>query len=183
MSRPFRRRNALAIHDLHYGPNMTPMVDVVMVILVFFMASAVVLGPEWFLKASLPTPGRAAASDEPPITLRIALAPQGAATVARVDGGEPMSLSALRDTILEATNRGREVRREVVVVVDPRADVAYEDVVRVHELASELGIARIGLAPAPGAPRPAPAPDAPPDSPPPANTGSRERPIRTPLEP
>ncbi|MCP2732564.1 biopolymer transporter ExbD, partial [Limnofasciculus baicalensis] len=51
---PSRKRNALAQHDLHYGPNMTPMVDVVMVILVFFMASAVFLGPEWYLKTAIP---------------------------------------------------------------------------------------------------------------------------------
>jgi len=34
---------------------MTPMVDVVMVILIFFMASAAFLGAEWFLKAAIPS--------------------------------------------------------------------------------------------------------------------------------
>lgn len=47
----FRRRHAGARAALHAGPNMTPMVDVVMVILVFFMASAAFVGPEWFLTA------------------------------------------------------------------------------------------------------------------------------------
>src|SRR5215813_7077601 len=53
----FRRRNAQALYDQHYGPNMTPMVDVVMVILIFFMASTAFLGPEWFLKTHLPRAG------------------------------------------------------------------------------------------------------------------------------
>lgn len=37
-----------------FGPNMTPMVDVTLVILIFFMASATIAGHEWFLKADLP---------------------------------------------------------------------------------------------------------------------------------
>lgn len=37
-----------------YGPNLAPMVDVVLVILIFFMASVVFVGPEWFLPAALP---------------------------------------------------------------------------------------------------------------------------------
>ena len=47
MSRSFRRRSALYTWQLQFGPNMTPMVDVVMVILIFFMASATFAGAEW----------------------------------------------------------------------------------------------------------------------------------------
>ncbi|MCW5755872.1 MAG: biopolymer transporter ExbD [Phycisphaeraceae bacterium] len=36
------------------GPNLAPMVDVVLVILIFFMASVAFVGPEWFLPAALP---------------------------------------------------------------------------------------------------------------------------------
>src|SRR5690606_9925072 len=35
------------------GPNMTPMVDVILVILIFFMATTVIVGEEWFLGAGL----------------------------------------------------------------------------------------------------------------------------------
>lgn len=41
---------------------MTPMVDVVMVILVFFMVSAAFLGPEWLLGSLVPRPVTAAGS-------------------------------------------------------------------------------------------------------------------------
>ncbi|MEZ6319152.1 MAG: biopolymer transporter ExbD [Phycisphaerales bacterium] len=54
IEKPFRERGALAVHELHFGPNMTPMVDVVMVILIFFMASTALLGPEWFIRAHVP---------------------------------------------------------------------------------------------------------------------------------
>lgn len=44
-----RRKTALQTYDGHIGPNMTPDADVVMVILIFFMASASILGPTWLL--------------------------------------------------------------------------------------------------------------------------------------
>jgi len=51
--RPLKRRNVLD-RGSRFGPNMTPMVDVTLVILIFFMASATIAGPEWFLRAQLP---------------------------------------------------------------------------------------------------------------------------------
>ena len=38
----------------HVGPNMTPMVDVVMCILIFFMLASSFVMPELFLKSSMP---------------------------------------------------------------------------------------------------------------------------------
>ncbi len=52
-SRPLVRRNVLT-RSSRFGPNMTPMVDVTLVILIFFMASASIVGHEWFLRAQLP---------------------------------------------------------------------------------------------------------------------------------
>ena len=51
--RPLARRN-VHTRSSRFGPNMTPMVDVTLVILIFFMASASILGHEWFLRADLP---------------------------------------------------------------------------------------------------------------------------------
>jgi len=50
---PLRRRTVLT-ESARFGPNMTPMVDVTLVILIFFMASATIGGLEWFLRAELP---------------------------------------------------------------------------------------------------------------------------------
>ena len=50
---------------LHFGPNMTPMVDVVMVILIFFMASAAFMGDEWFLHGDPVRSGRGTATNKP----------------------------------------------------------------------------------------------------------------------
>lgn len=52
-SRPLKQRNIFGGKG-RFGPNMTPMVDVVLVILIFFMAATTIVGQEWFLKADLP---------------------------------------------------------------------------------------------------------------------------------
>src|SRR4051794_7534069 len=47
-----RRRRPLKKMAAHVGPNMTPMVDVVMCILIFFMLGSSFVVPELFLKSN-----------------------------------------------------------------------------------------------------------------------------------
>lgn len=159
-------RSALAMYEAHAGPNMTPMVDVVMVILIFFMTSAAILGPEWFLATSLP-PARERGTVAPVeprmedrrIVVRVELVAgvEVGGGEARVDGGEPMALDAVRGVLEEAVGKARGGagaegvqeggQREVVVLVLPGAGVAYEAVVRVHEHARLAGVDRIAIVP------------------------------------
>ena len=53
MSAGLRRRSVLGDPTGRSGPMMTPMVDVVLVILIFFMASTTIAGYEWFLHAAV----------------------------------------------------------------------------------------------------------------------------------
>lgn len=143
---PLRRRNARALWDLHYGPNMTPMVDVVMVILVFFMASASVLGPEWYLKSALPRAAAAPQIDptKEPVRLRIELARlnDGPTTVS-LDGGpgEPVGTLPAR---LEEKQKAA-VGAELIVLIAPQNNVPYNVVVHVHEVCFKAGISKVGL--------------------------------------
>lgn len=57
MSRALRRRDARAVRGAQSSPNMAPMVDVTLVILIFFMASAAFVGPEWALQLGLAREG------------------------------------------------------------------------------------------------------------------------------
>lgn len=147
--KPFRARSAAALYEAHHGPNMTPMVDVVMVILIFFMASAAILGPEWFLKSALPiTAATANPPTDPPARLRIIL---DAGDVARValDDAEPMPTPFFE---VEARLRDELARRGpdgLIVLVEPSASAAYDHVVRVHEWSAAAGITKVGLAEAP----------------------------------
>lgn len=144
MSHAFRRRNAQALYETHVGPNMTPMVDVVMVILIFFMASTAFLGPEWFLKSYLPTRTAAAATAAQPTRLRLTLTRSAAgATQISINDAAPITVDQLHAALnAEAARVGPE---NLVVPVEVSPEVAYEDVVRVHETCDRLGIRKVGL--------------------------------------
>jgi len=55
-----------AAQKVHYdsGPNMTPLVDVVMVILIFLMLTGTFTGATWYLKSNVPIDPRGAKTTE-----------------------------------------------------------------------------------------------------------------------
>ncbi|MCC6969590.1 MAG: biopolymer transporter ExbD [Phycisphaerales bacterium] len=157
-----RRRLSLAqARGLHHAPNMTPMVDVVMVILVFFMASSAVLGPEWFIKSALPVRSASAGTATDTLRLEFTLrsvpsdsdgaSTAGAAARAStrtVVTGEsltdaPLSALALRLEQLAKDNAGREI----AVLLKPDANVPMQDLVFAHDACNRLGIAKVGMTP------------------------------------
>ncbi len=160
-SRPFRMRNARANYDSHHGPNMTPMVDVVMVILIFFMASTAILGPEWFLRSGLAS--HAASAQQSPdsdirvrIELRRDVADSNTPTQATLrDRGANLGTETPEQTIIPFTQlRDALARRaqrhtagSLIVLIDAGDRVPYDEVVQVHEWCAQLGIQRVGLAP------------------------------------
>jgi len=164
-SRPFRMRNARATFDSHHGPNMTPMVDVVMVILIFFMASTAILGPEWFLRSGLAS--RASSAQQSPdsdVRVRIELRRDAAPSSTAADAATHVSLRdrgtnlgtqtpeqteilfvELRDAL--ARRAQRHGAASLIVLIDAGDLVPYDQVVQVHEWCAQLGIQRVGLAP------------------------------------
>lgn len=156
-SRGFSRRDALHGWTLHFGPNMTPMVDVVMVILVFFMASAAFVGSEWFLRAGVQQdtaagPGQTstqAAAPPDPLAQRLeilmdrAAGPDGPRTVVTAFELVQAPIDSLA-TRLRAMPKGDATSR-LRMIVRPAANVPYQDVVRVHEAVYAAGIENVGL--------------------------------------
>ncbi len=152
MSKAFRRRDARHTHDLHFGPNMTPMVDVVMVILIFFMASATFAGAEWFLKAGIPKEGGAESSKQPGDTDPLALPParfevmlvvEGGRTIARGQGVGESDMASLPARLMELAKG--VTAEEVVLIIRPEAGVPYADVIRAHDAAAQAGIKKVGV--------------------------------------
>lgn len=151
MSKPFRRRDARHTWDLHFGPNMTPMVDVVMVILIFFMASATFAGAEWFLKAGIPKEGSgegklAEGSDPlalPPARFEISLVVEGGRTVARGQGVGESGMDELAGRLVELAKG--VTTEEIVLIIRPEAGVPYADVIRAHDAAAQAGIKKVGV--------------------------------------
>lgn len=154
-----RRRSALAMYEAHAGPNMTPMVDVVMVILIFFMTSAAILGPEWFLKTNLPRATVAApVNDALLVRVRLELIMDAGAAKVRVDNADPVSVELARAAMERALLRSADALTQagrpsdasaraanVAILVQAADDVPYEQVVRIHEMARALEIEKIGL--------------------------------------
>lgn len=140
----FRDRSARAMHESHYGPNMTPMVDVVMVILIFFMASAAILGPEWFIKSSLPVMAAAPASDQPPPT-RITVEVSVAGYAVRIDRQPPQPVSE-QDLVKVLAAARANAKGECIALVAPEPQAPYEQVIIAQEACLRAGLTRSGLA-------------------------------------
>lgn len=159
MSRSFRRRSALHSWELHFGPNMTPMVDVVMVILIFFMASATFAGAEWFIRTAIPRPApdqppKDTAGDPfklPPARFELTLTRgEDGRTVATAQGFDPAPMSDLPARLADLA-RGATAD-DIVLVIRAAPDVPYNDVIRAHDAATAAGISKVGLMDIPSEP-------------------------------
>ncbi len=161
-SRALRRRDALHTHSLHFGPNMTPMVDVVMVILIFFMVSAAFMGDEWFLRAAIPFEfGRGGSPDKandplelPPDRVEVVLETDGVGrtlvTFLNLSGA---SVEQFEERV-NAFPRGPETAN-LEVVIKAAAAVPYRDVIRAHSALDRAGVVKVGVS-VKQAPRPQP---------------------------
>lgn len=148
--RPWRRRDARSVYEEHAGPNMTPMVDVVLVILVFFMASTVILGPEFFLRAVLAeeTPRDAAPAGPdlslPPAEFLIRLEPSPSGTRATGLGLRGVGLAEMRAALAGLPGRLGSTE-ELLITIAPADGVPYQDVVTIHEAALDAGFPNVAL--------------------------------------
>jgi biopolymer transport protein ExbD len=140
----FRDRSARAMHEAHYGPNMTPMVDVVMVILIFFMASAAILGPEWFIKSSLPVMAAAPATNQsPPTRLTVEVDVTGYAL--RIDQQPPQPVLEA-DLVKVLATAKASAKGECIAIVKPTPKAPYEKVILAQEACVRAGLPKSGLA-------------------------------------
>ncbi len=144
---------------------MTPMVDVVMVMLIFFMAATTFAGPEWFLKTNIepPVSARIDANDTrpkadplklPPVQWKILLERRAPAegsneriTVAALIYGSSDGRGKPRQPLEGVLSQVWSISKgtatdSIVVKVVPTADVPWEDVVRAHEAVVAAGITK-----------------------------------------
>lgn len=147
-----KRRDALHSHSMHFGPNMTPMVDVVMVILIFFMASAAFLGSEWFLRAAIPfEAGRGTSTSKPndptalpPVKLDLLMDVDESGRV--VVTFPPLVRAPVEQFFARiAEFKSDKSAGDIEVVIRPTPRVPYADVVRVHAACDDAGIYKLGI--------------------------------------
>ena len=132
-----------------YGPNLAPMVDVVLVILIFFMASIVFVGPEWFLPAAIPAEANPRASEaadpyalpDPTLSLRIAAMEAGPAVSGLGAGVVPLAAFETH-----ATEQLRGIDPGAINIrLNAEAGVTWQHVVTVQDVLTRLGVRNIAL--------------------------------------
>lgn len=147
MSAPFRQRNALHTWQTHFGPNMTPMVDVVMVILVFFMASTALVGPEWILRAQVAPESRAAPPSFTlgPAELLVVLVPSPDGVLVSGLGLDRQSIDALAGAATTAAQSLGAAVAHTRIIIEPESSVSYDAIVRVQEMLVDAGFRDVAL--------------------------------------
>lgn len=135
-SRPLRQRNIFQ-QGGRFGPNMTPMVDVVLVILIFFMAASTIAGQEWFLRTDLPEQQdedlAGSGYDLPTPILDLELFIQGDAVMVRGLGDEPLPISEI---VARIEGMDPTLSEGLILRLAARDEVPYGAVVTIHDAGS-----------------------------------------------
>ena len=144
--------------QVHYeaGPDMTPLVDVVMVILIFLMMAGSFSQGGWFLQSTVPIKAKGGAQAEvkpgmipdEPLEVRIDNAADGFRVIAGDirSTGDKEQLRAAMAQKLAAFEAAGTARDKVQVVLMPGRNVRYENVIAVYEAAQRAGFSKVGFA-------------------------------------
>jgi biopolymer transport protein ExbD len=116
-----------------FGFQIAPMVDVVFVLLLFFMALAGANQKEGFLTISLPSQA-AAGSDSPIIPIVVDINNTGQVFingVQRGGGAADKELQQLTDDLTREMEKGRAAGKTDPVIIRPQPDTPHEHVINV----------------------------------------------------
>jgi biopolymer transport protein ExbD len=144
---------------VHYdsGPNMTPLVDVVMVILIFLMLAGSFVTAEHYLVSNLPVVQSGAGGEQlppgfipdEPIDIRVDNNPTTGAFVAtagKIQTSDPETLmKQLRAMRLQLNATGK-TDDKLQVKIGPAKNVKYKDLVAVYEAALNAGYKKVAFA-------------------------------------
>ncbi|MCL2646519.1 MAG: biopolymer transporter ExbD [Phycisphaerales bacterium] len=152
----------------HVGPNMTPMVDVVMCILIFFMLGSSFVMPEVFLKSSMPAIDKAGLGENaaegkmPAVKLWIKMAREGDDTIVRAFDAAPQKMDKVKNdadpaTADQTTNENilkyfkakqAGLSPDVQIIIKPDGKVPYQDVITIYDYCMEAQFKQVAFAPA-----------------------------------
>ena len=127
------RRGRRAIAEM----NMVPFIDVMLVLLIIFMATAPLIAPG---VVDLPSVGKAAT--RPTSVVEVIVGADEKLRL-RLDGGEPQPTSVAR--LAGAVKLLQAGNAQVPVVISADKAVKYEQVVRAMDVLQRAGIQRVGL--------------------------------------
>ncbi len=145
----------------HIGPNMTPMVDVVMCILIFFMLGSSFAMPELYLTSNTPTSATGGLSDQsvttemPPVTKRIQLQRLGDETIAKAfDSAATSDLVTLSENLNSTASlpdllrvKHASLSDKVQIIIAPEPHVPYKDVLAAYDACVNAHFEHVAFAP------------------------------------
>lgn len=133
----------------HGGPNMTPMVDIVMCILIFFMLGSTFALPDLFLSANMPAVDKKGLganpndSSLPPVRMNLELMNVGGHTKVRAFGHVAEDMQA---QLLPLLNTKRaDLSDDVQLLIVPEKSVPYQDVITVYDLCVQAGFKNVAF--------------------------------------
>jgi biopolymer transport protein ExbD len=139
------------------GPNMTPLVDVVMVILIFLMLVGTFASSEWFLEQKAGMTQTATSTQQPPpkdfvpdepIVIRVTYRSddQYLAQADKISTGDKVELeqklTAMREQL---TSIGKPIDK-LVVVIQPQPNVKHRQYMEVYEAALAAKFTKVSFA-------------------------------------
>jgi biopolymer transport protein ExbD len=142
---------------VHYesGPNMTPLVDVVMVILIFLMLAGSFAGAEHYLQSNqaISTKGASGESKpgeipDEPLEIRVD-SPSPDRYVARagqISVGDQASLIAQLTKVRQQMNAAGTSTDKILVVINPGKQVKYRFLIEAYEAALGAEFTKVGFA-------------------------------------
>jgi biopolymer transport protein TolR len=123
--------------------NVVPYIDVMLVLLVIFMAAAPMVNPSVI---NLPTAGKSALP--PPSYIQIALKPDEAATIGITGGKNPLKQQPVSSRA-ELVRKMRDLHAqdgELAIMIAADKNIKYDEVIQMVSEAKKIGFERVGLA-------------------------------------
>lgn len=147
-----------ASQKVHYdsGPNMTPLVDVVMVLLIFLMMAGKFTGQERYLVSNLPLRQTGAGGATPPpggfpkdepleIEVTSALPDRFTARVGQYKAESPGELRAALEQLRKGLIDAGRKQEDLQVVIAPDRAVKYKFLIDVYTAAQLAGFQKVGF--------------------------------------
>jgi len=153
----------------HVGPNMTPMVDVVMCILIFFMLGSSFVMPELFLKSSMPAIDNGGLGTKnvdtkmPAVKLWIKMSREGDSTIVRAFDAAPMKMGKIDPETGKMSDEDKKLdgfileyfqkkqpglSSDVQIIIKPDSKVPYQDVILIYNHCMVAQFKQVAFAPA-----------------------------------
>jgi biopolymer transport protein ExbD len=143
---------------VHYdsGPNLAPLVDIVMVILIFLMLAGTFGGAEHYLVSNLPFSGKAAGHEKPapgrladePLEIRVD-SPLPGTWIARAGKIRTSDLATLTGQLAKMRrdyNAAGTPTDRIQIVISPGRNVRYEYLIGVYQSALDADFTKVAFA-------------------------------------